>query len=305
MLITGGAGFIGSHLTERLLMAGHRVRVIDNFTTGKRENIPASERLEVLTGDVRDPLCVTEAAVGADAVVHLAAVASVQACVDDPLGTHQTNLVGTLHVLEAARQQRVRRLLFASSAAVYGDTATVPVAEGVPLSPLTPYAADKLASEHYLRFYQNKFGVAATAFRFFNIYGPRQDPSSPYSGVISIFVERLRRRLPVTLFGDGEQTRDFVYVTDLATMLTKALTMPSLEGQVVNVGRGVECSLLELLATLEQLTGVSLQREHMPPRLGDIRRSCADIGRLTALTGGAPPTTLTEGLRHLLEYMGN
>jgi UDP-glucose 4-epimerase len=304
ILITGGAGFIGSHLIEQLLVRGDRVRVLDNLSTGKRANLPSHDRLDFIAGDIRERATVDAAVRGVDAIVHLAAVASVQASIDDPLGTHATNLVGTLHLLEAARAHGVRRFVYASSAAVYGNTERLPVPESCPPLPLSPYAADKLAGEHYLAFYGNKFGIRGTAFRFFNIYGPRQDPSSPYSGVISIFVERLRASAPVTIFGDGRQTRDFVYVSDLAQMLVRSLSEEATVGRAFNVGRGVECSLQELLATLERLSGRRIARRHEAARVGDIVRSCADVTQLQHALGAVPATPLDQGLAQLLRHDG-
>jgi UDP-glucose 4-epimerase len=304
VLVTGGAGFIGSHLVERLLAAGDRVRVLDNLSTGKRSNLPPSPPVEFIEGDIRDAATVELAVRGVDAIVHLAAVASVQASVDDPVGTHATNLVGTLNLLEATRRHGVGRFIYASSAAVYGDTTTLPVAEDSRLAPLSPYAADKLAGEHYLDFYGRKYGLRGTAFRFFNIYGPRQDPSSPYSGVISIFADRLRAGAAVTVFGDGQQTRDFVYVGDLARILASALRNDKAVGRVINVGRGVECSLLELLKTLEQLSDASIARHHQAARVGDIVRSCADVQRLQAVFGEVPATPMVDGLGALLQHTG-
>jgi UDP-glucose 4-epimerase len=302
ILITGGAGFIGSHLAEHLLAAGNDVRVLDNLSTGKRENLPAHSQLEFIQGDIRDKRLVSESAHGMDAIVHLAAVASVQASVDDPTGTHETNFDGTLYLLEAARQQNIRRFLYASSAAVYGDNTRLPLVEEEILNPLSPYAADKLAGEYYLRFYHAKFGIETTAFRFFNIFGPRQDPSSPYSGVISIFIERVNRGEPVTVFGDGRQTRDFVYVGDLVKLLAQALSGRQTAGQVINVGRGKQCSLLELLAALEKLTGKPVERRFAAARLGDIVHSCADISRLVHLLGQAPQTDIATGLGEILRH---
>jgi len=304
ILVTGGAGFIGSHLEERLLTSGFSVRVLDNLSTGKRDNLPRHPSLEFIEGDIRDQAVVEKAVGGVEAIVHLAAVASVQASVDDPQGTHASNFDGTLNLLESAHRLGVKRFLYASSAAVYGDKTRSPVSEEVALDPLTPYAADKLAGEYYLGFYYRKFGLQTTAFRFFNIYGPRQDPSSPYSGVISIFVDRLRSRTPVTIFGDGLQTRDFVYVSDLADLLVRAINVPATFGKVMNIGRGVECSLLELLDSLEQLSGLKIERRHEAARMGDILRSCADTARLKALMGGVPETTMKDGLAELLRYSG-
>ncbi len=303
LLVTGGAGFIGSHLTDRLLAEGHAVRVLDNLSTGKRANLPSHDRLDFIVGDVRDSRAVDQAAQGMDAIFHLAAVASVQASVDDPIGTHEANFIGTLNLLDAARRRSIPRFLYASSAAVYGDTAELPVREHTVLAPLSPYAADKLAGEHYLFFYARKYGLKATAFRFFNIYGPRQDPSSPYSGVISIFVERLRAAAPVALYGDGRQTRDFVYVGDLVQVLYAALAEEATVGRVFNVGRGIECSLLELLDTLEQLTGRKIARLHEAARIGDIARSRADVTQLRSTLKRAPSTPLSEGLAHLLRHV--
>lgn len=300
ILVTGGAGFIGSHLVERLLNAGHAVRVLDNLSTGARENLPRHPALDFRLGDIRDGGTVQAAVRGASAIFHLAAVASVQASIDDPIGTHGTNLVGTLHLLEAGRQAGVARFVYASSAAIYGDTIESPVAESAATRPLSPYAADKLAGEHYLQFYAAKHGMRTTAFRFFNIYGPRQDPTSPYSGVISIFVDRALAGRPVTVFGDGRQTRDFVYVGDLVEVLCAALNKEEMIGQMMNVGRGVECTLLKLLSGLESIVGTTIERRHEPPRIGDIARSCANVERLRTLLGWVPRTELAAGLARLV-----
>lgn len=300
VLITGGAGFIGSHLVERLLDSGAAVRILDNLTTGKRENLPAGiNRYEFVHGDIRDETTVSDSVRGMDAVVHLAAVASVQASVDQPMETHRTNFDGTLNLLEASRRHGIKRLLYASSAAIYGDTTQLPVSEQTDPKPLSPYAVDKLSGEYYLRYYFNKFGLAGTSFRFFNIYGPRQDPSSPYSGVISIFVDRLRRGEPVTVFGDGTQTRDFVYVADLVALLAKALHDVHGAGEVFNVGTGTRHSLLQLLEHLESLSGEKVVRRHEPARIGDIQHSYADISRLKSVYGFAPATSFGLGLKHL------
>lgn len=302
VLITGGAGFIGSHLAEHLLAAGYGVRVLDNLSTGKRENLPAHPRLEFVQGDIRDKQVVSDSAHGMDVIAHLAAVASVQASVDDPTGTHETNFDGTLYLLEAARKAGIRRFLYASSAAVYGNNTRLPLVEEEMLNPLSPYAADKLAGEHYLRFYHSKYGIETTAFRFFNIFGPRQDPSSPYSGVISIFIEHVSRGEPVTVFGDGRQTRDFVYVGDLVRLLGQALTCVDTAGKVINIGRGKQCALLELLEALEKLTGKPVKRKFTAARLGDILHSCADISRLVRLLGKPPETDIATGLGRILRY---
>ncbi len=305
VLVTGGAGFIGSHLAEKLLSDGDRVRVLDDLSTGKRENLPRHEALEFIRGDIRDAELVNRCVAGTDTVVHLAAVASVQASIDDPIRTHQVNFDGTLNLLEAARRARTGRFLYACSAAVYGDAASIPVSERTTPNPLSPYAVDKLSGEYYLLHYFRKYRLAATSFRFFNIYGPRQDPSSPYSGVISIFVDRLRRNQPVTVFGDGAQTRDFVYVADLAELLARAARGPEGVGGIFNVGTGSRRSLLQLLDHLEKLSGKKIARRHEPARLGDIEHSCADVGRLSEVFGGAPSTPFEQGLEKLLESLGD
>lgn len=303
LLVTGGAGFIGSHLVERLLAAGDRVRVVDDLSTGKRDNLPRHEALEFIEGDIRDAGLIDRCAKGMDAVVHLAAIASVQASMDDPVRTHQVNFDGTLNLLEASRRHGVKRFIYACSAAVYGDTAIIPVPEETMLKPLSPYAVDKLSGEYYLLHYYRAYGLAVTSFRFFNIYGPRQDPSSPYSGVISIFVERLMANRPVTVFGDGTQTRDFVYVADLADLLARAAHGTEGIGGVFNVGTGARHSLLQLLTYLEKLSGKRIERRHEPARLGDIQHSCADIMRLRNAFGGAPATPFEQGLKKLLESL--
>lgn len=302
ILVTGGAGFIGSHLVEILLVSGARVRVLDNLSTGKRGNLPHEHPyLEFVRGDIRDRKTVMDCVAGMDVVVHLAAVASVQASIDDPVDTHLTNFDGTLNLLEASRIHKVARFIYACSAAVYGDTVRFPVTEEASPNPLSPYAADKLAGEHYLLHYFKKHGLPGTSFRFFNIYGPRQDPSSPYSGVISIFVDRLRRGQPVTVYGDGTQTRDFVYVGDVANLLAQAATGCHGIGGVFNVGTGERHSLLQLLDFLEKLGGKKIERRFEPSRTGDIMHSCADVSLLRKEFGSVPATPFDQGLRKLLE----
>lgn len=302
ILVTGGAGFIGSNLVEALLASGHKVRVLDNMSTGKRINLPNDSRVELIVGDVADAQAVCRAVQGCGAVVHLAAVASVQASVDDPVGTHQSNLVGTLNLCEAMRGAGVRRVLFASSAAIYGNNGEgFAIDEETPKAPLTPYAADKLASEHYLDFYRRQHGLETVVFRFFNIYGPRQDPSSPYSGVISIFSERAQQGLPITVFGDGEQTRDFLYVGDLVQVLLQALKQPTVEVGAVNVGLNRATSLNQLLAALGDVLGELPPVSYQQARRGDIRHSRADNSRLLQrFLLPEPATDMRAGLAKLM-----
>ncbi|RII79905.1 NAD-dependent epimerase/dehydratase family protein [Pseudomonas monteilii] len=302
ILITGGAGFIGSHLCDALLDKGYAVRILDDFSTGRRSNLQVDHpRLELIEGDVADAGLVTQAAAGCSAVVHLAAVASVQASVEDPVRTHQSNFIGTLNVCEAMRVHGLRRVLFASSAAVYGNNGEgESIAEDTPKAPLTPYAVDKLASEQYLDFYRRQHGLEPVVFRFFNIFGPRQDPSSPYSGVISIFCERAVQGLPITIFGDGEQTRDFLYVGDLVQVMVQALEQPQVEEGAVNIGLNQATSLNQLLAALEKVVGRLPAVSYVAARSGDIRHSRADNQRLLARFEFPQATPMVEGLARLL-----
>ncbi|MBS7562431.1 NAD-dependent epimerase/dehydratase family protein [Pseudomonas protegens] len=301
ILVTGGAGFIGSHLVDALLAKGYGVRVLDDLSTGKVSNLPMDNpQLQLVVGDVADAAALAEAMHGCGAVVHLAAVASVQASVEDPVRTHQSNFIGTLRVCEAMVAAGIRRVVFASSAAVYGNNGEgTPINEDTPKSPLTPYAADKLASEYYLDFYRRQHGLEPVILRFFNIFGPRQDPSSPYSGVISIFSERAKRARPITVFGDGGQTRDFVYVEDLVKILVQGLEHPAPAADATNVGLSGVTTLNDLIAALEQISGQPLNVSHGAARSGDIRHSKADNRRLLERFDLGTPTSLTEGLARL------
>ena len=302
VLITGGAGFIGSHLTDVLLAKGYTVRILDDMSTGKRSNLPLDNpRVELIEGDVADAATVARAMAGCRAVAHLAAVASVQASVDDPVRTHQSNFVGTLNVCEAMRQANIKRVVFASSAAVYGNNGEgFAIDEDTPKAPLTPYASDKLASEYYFDFYRRQHALEPVVFRFFNIFGPRQDPSSPYSGVISIFSERAQKGLPITIFGDGEQTRDFVYVEDLVGVLAQAIVAPQVEEGAINVGMNKATTLKQMLGALEEVLGELPPVSHSPARSGDIRHSRANNQRLLERFEMAEPTPMRVGLARLL-----
>ncbi|KGF62482.1 MULTISPECIES: NAD-dependent epimerase/dehydratase family protein [Pseudomonas] len=302
VLITGGAGFIGSHLTDALLAKGYAVRILDDLSTGKRSNLPLDNpRVELIEGDVADAELVARAAVGCQAVAHLAAVASVQASVDDPVKTHQSNFIGTLNVCEAMRQAGIKRVVFASSAAVYGNNGEgEAITEDTPKAPLTPYASDKLAGEQYLDFYRRQHGFEPVVFRFFNIFGPRQDPSSPYSGVISIFAERAVKGLPIAVFGDGEQTRDFFYVQDLVDLVVQGIEKPVVEEGAVNVGLNATTSLNQLLAALADVVGNLPTVSYLPARSGDIKHSRASNQRLLARFDVPEPTPLKVGLARLL-----
>jgi UDP-glucose 4-epimerase len=307
VVVTGGAGFIGSHTVDRLMETGRRVVVLDNFSTGKRENLARwanDPRLHVVTCDVAHGIFaalapITRAHGPVERIVHLAAQVSVVHSVANPLADLEVNYGGTLHVLEYARATGVTKVVLASSAAVYGDVAALPVGEDAPCHPVSPYGIDKLASEHALDYYANVHGVAGTALRFFNVYGPRQDPSSPYSGVISIFADRARAGRPLTIFGDGTQTRDFVYVGDVVRALEAALADGNAR-LVANVGTGGEISVLALARTVVELCGQRSKIEHAPPRAGEIAKSRANVDRLRERLGVTAQTRLVDGLRATL-----
>lgn len=299
-LVTGGAGFIGSHLVDSLLADGHRVRVLDDLSTGRRSNLDA--RAEFVEGDVGDSAVVARACAGADAIVHLAAIASVQRGNEDWAGTHRTNLTAAIHVFDAARRARAGApvpVIYASSAAIYGDNPDLPLVETARPRPLSAYGADKLGCEQHARVGGVVHGVPTAGFRFFNVFGPRQDPKSPYSGVISIFADRVRAGMPCTIQGDGGQARDFVYVSDVVSALRTGLAAASTDAPVFNVGTGVSTRIADLARVLQRLAGSSAGPEFVAARPGDIRMSLCDPAKLKAL-GWRPGTTLEEGLRRTL-----
>ena len=302
VLVTGGAGFIGSNLVDALLAKGHAVHILDDMSTGKRCNLPMDNpKVELIEGDVADAALVARVMAGCSAVVHLAAVASVQASVDDPVRTHQSNFIGTLNVCEAMRESGVKRVVFASSAAVYGNNGEgESIVEDTPKAPLTPYASDKLASEYYLDFYRRQHGLEPAIFRLFNVFGPRQDPSSPYSGVISIFSERAVKGLPITIFGDGEQTRDFIYVGDLVNILVQAVEARQVEEGAVNVGLNKATTLKQMLEALGDVVGGLPPISYSAARSGDIRHSRADNSRLLQRFKLGETTPMSVGLARLL-----
>ena len=306
-VVTGGAGFIGSHTVDRLLELGHRVVVLDNFSTGKRANLARhleSSRLDIVSCDITHGIFAALAPLVAkhgpvERIVHLAAQVSVVASIANPLVDMQINYGGTLHVLEYARATGVKKVVFASSAAIYGDVVELPVSEDIPKQPISPYGIHKLASEDALDYYANVHGVPTTALRFFNVYGPRQDPSSPYSGVISIFADRAKSGRPLTIFGDGQQTRDFVYVGDVARAIVAALADGN-SRLVANVGTGSETSVLELARTVVELCGGRSKIEHAPARAGEVLKSLARVDRLRDRLGVVAETRLPDGLQRTL-----
>ncbi len=296
-LVTGGCGFIGSHLADRLIADGHRVTILDDLSTGRLENKPQGARL--VTGDVADPDAVRDAIEGVDGVFHLAAVASVQRSRELWAETHRTNLSGTVTVFEAARTARDGApvpVVYASSAAVYGDNTATPLREDSATRPLSAYGADKLGCELHARVAWEIHGVPTVGFRFFNVYGPRQDPHSPYSGVISIFARRVARGEGVDIHGDGKQVRDFVFVGDVVHVLARAMEMGPKGSEVFNLCTGRPTSLLMLLDVLQELCGSQVRRHHHPARVGDIRVSIGDPARLRAAFGEGARVGLLQGL---------
>jgi UDP-glucose 4-epimerase len=301
-LVTGGAGFIGSHLCESLVRRGDTVRVLDDLSTGKRTNLPSGVAL--IEADVADAAAVSAAIEGVDGVFHLAAIASVARGITDWLGTHRANLTGSVTVFDAVRRQgRPVPVVYASSAAVYGDCPTVPINEQIQPRPLSAYGADKYACELHARVAGHVHGIPTTGLRFFNVYGPRQDPASPYSGVISIFCERIARAAPIDVFGDGMQTRDFVYVSDIVAALCSAMANASTVAPAYNVCTGEPTTVLALARTIAALSGTTPDIRHQPPRSGEIRHSSGmpHLSR-TALGLGAP-VPLRDGLRKVLDWL--
>jgi nucleoside-diphosphate-sugar epimerase len=300
-LVIGGAGFIGSHLVERLLHEGHSVRVFDNLSSGKRENLAAvAADVPLVAADVRHAERLRQEMRGCEVVFHQAAIVSVPYSVEHPQETLDVNLRGTLNVLEAARAAGIRRVVMASSAAVYGEDPALPKREDMLPSPIAPYGLEKLASEHYLAMWTKLFGLETVALRYFNVFGPRQDPSSPYSGVISIFADRILRGSPITIFGDGEQFRDFVYVANVAEANLLAATHPAASGRVYNVGCGTRTSLNELARMLARICGRDVEPTYAAPRAGDIRASLADISRARSELSYEPRIGVEDGLRSLV-----
>jgi UDP-glucose 4-epimerase len=302
-VVTGGAGFIGSHLTGALLGEGFRVRVVDNLATGFLRNLDHLEgRYEWLQGDLAKFEVCRRAAEGADYVFHQAAIPSVPRSVKEPIESHASGPTATLNMLEAARLAGARRFMFAASSSAYGDTDELPKHEGMVPRPLSPYAAGKLAGEHYVRVYAQTMGLDGVSLRYFNVFGPRQDPSSPYSGVISKFATVMRQGERPVIFGDGTQTRDFTYVDNVvAANLAAMRASRPLGGEAVNVGTGVRVSLLGLVAAVNRVLGTTLEPRFEPPRAGDVRDSLASLDLARALLGYETVVGFEEGLARTLE----
>ena len=301
--ITGGAGFIGSHISEGLLSEGHEVVIFDNLLTGKKENIALlrpQENVTFIPGSILDLPALKRAFSDVDGIFHEAAIVSVPRSVADPAETHEVNLTGTLNVLLAARDSGVKKLVFASSAAVYGENPVLPKHESMMPDLLSPYAVSKLAGEQYCFVFSRLYGIQCTALRYFNVFGPRQDPASPYSGVITKFVTNSLARRPIVIYGDGRQTRDFVYVRDVVQANIRA--MKSGQGGVFNVACGTRINLLELVGMIAEITGISVPVTFASPAKGDVRDSLADITLAKESLGYAPECLVYEGLEQTIAW---
>ncbi len=304
-LVTGGAGFIGSHLVRFLLDRGARVRVFDNFSTGKPENLSEVEgRIEILEGSLSFEKDVEAAVEGMDFVLHQAAIPSVPRSVEFPLESHESNATGTLRLLRCAAAAGVRRLVYASSSSVYGANPTLPKVESMPTEPLSPYAVSKLSGEQYAVVFHRLYGLETVSLRYFNVFGPRQDPNSPYSGVVSRFIDAIQSNTPPTIHGDGEQTRDFTYVENVARANFAATERPEAAGSVYNIGCATRVSVNELWRVMAELSGSEMEPRYAPSRSGDVPHSLADIGRARIDLAYEPSVDLREGLRRTLSYYG-
>jgi nucleoside-diphosphate-sugar epimerase len=295
-LVTGGAGFIGSHLVEELVRRGERVRVADNLSTGKRQNLAHVPGVELLVGDLADLDVARRAVSGIDYVLHQAAIPSVPRSVQDPVTSNRANIDASLNILVAARDAGVKRLVYAGSSSAYGNTPTLPKVETMPTAPLSPYALQKLVAEQYCQMFTALYGVETVTTRYFNVFGPRQDPSSPYSGVISLFISALCEGRQPTIYGDGEHTRDFTYVANVVDGVLRACTASGASGEVINVATGGRISLNTLFATVRQLVGGSVEPLYAAPRAGDVKDSQADISKARRLLGYQPLVSFEEGL---------
>jgi len=302
-LVTGGAGFIGSHIVRGLLDTGHKVRVLDCLSTGKKANLEeVSDRIDFIEGDICDPIAVREALSGVERVFHQAALASVPLSLERPLDTHQACATGTLNMLHHSVQAGVKRFVYAASSSAYGDQPTSSKRESDLPMPLSPYAVAKLAGEYYCQAYYHSFGLETVGIRYFNVFGPRQDPDSPYSAVIPLFVSRILNRQRPIIFGDGMQSRDFTYVANVVHGNLLAAERPNIGGRTINVADGGQTSLLQLLKVLGELLGRSIEPEFKPARIGDVRDSLADISLARKLLGYEPQIRLEEGIKRTIAY---
>jgi nucleoside-diphosphate-sugar epimerase len=301
-LVTGGAGFIGSHLSEEIVRRGHSVRVADSLITGKRSNLDHIQGVEFLQGDLADEAFARQAVQGMDYVLHQAAIPSVPRSVKDPITSNRANVDATLNVLVAARDAGVKRLVFAGSSSADGNTETLPKHEEMPTSPLSPYALQKVVGEQYLQMFTRLYGLETVSIRYFNVFGPRQDPTSPYSGVISVFATALIENRSPKIYGDGEQTRDFTYVANVVDGVLRACEANGASGEIINVATGGRISLNQLFHTMKQLVGATADPTYVETRAGDVRDSQADISKAQRILGYAPIVSFEDGLRQTVEW---
>jgi len=301
-LVTGGAGFIGSHLAEELVRRGERVRVVDSLITGKRQNLAHLREVEFMEGDLANLDVAQRAVAGVDFVLHQAAIPSVPRSVQDPITSNRANIDASLNVLVAARDAGVRRVVYAGSSSAYGNTPTLPKIETMPTAPLSPYALQKLVAEQYCQMFTQLYGLETVTIRYFNVFGPRQDPSSPYSGVISLFINALCDGRQPTIYGDGEQTRDFTYVANVVDGVLRACHAPGASGEVINVATGGRISLNQLFRTVRDLVRAKIEPIYRDSRAGDVRDSQADISKARRLLGYEPVVTFEEGLEKTVEW---
>ncbi len=305
VLVTGGAGFIGSNLTEELLKRGHLVRVLDDFSTGKRENLTFEKEypsLEIIEGDIRDLHTCQEAVRGVEYVFHQGALPSVQRSVEDPETSNAVNVGGTLNILLAARDAGVKRVIYAASSSVYGDTPTLPEHEEMPPNPLSPYALQKYVGEKYCRLFYQLYGLETISLRYFNIFGPKQDPNSLYSAVIPKFIDALLQGRPPVIFGDGEQSRDFTYIENVVQANLLAMSAEHIHGEAINIACGKRISLNQLLNVLKEILGSKLSPLYQEPRKGDVRHSLADIRKGKEIIKYEPKVGIETGLEKTVEF---
>lgn len=301
-LVTGGAGFIGSHLAEELTRRGSSVRVVDNLATGKRENIAHLREVEFIEGDLADFDVARQAVLDVDYVLHQAAIPSVPRSVVDPLTSHRANIDASVNILVASRDAGVKRLIYAGSSSAYGNSSTLPKIETMVGEPLSPYALQKLVAEQYARLFTRLYGFETVTIRYFNVFGPRQDPSSPYSGVISLFISALCEGHQPTIFGDGEQTRDFTYVKNVVDAVIAASEAPEISGEVINVAMGNCVSINHLFRTVREMVSANLEPNYAEARQGDVRDSQADISKARLMLNYRPSVDLKEGLRQTIDW---
>ena len=302
-LVTGGGGFIGSHIVRRLLSRGQRVRVLDDFSTGRRQNLAEIENdIELIVGDLRDAETVKRAAAGVEGVFHLAARSSVPRSVEQPVAANDVNITGTLNVLLAARDAGARRVVYSASSSAYGDTPTLPKREDMTPQPLSPYAVSKLAAEHYCACFFRCYGLQTVSLRYFNVFGPRQNPDSEYAAVIPAFVTHMARGQQPAVFGDGEQSRDFCYIENVVNANMLSFDAEKVAGEAVNIACGERITLNEIIRLINETLGTDVRAEYKPPRVGDVRHSLADLAAAKRVIGYEPAVMFAEGLQRSIEW---